>query len=150
MPLGQPGQSQPWRKSAVVPCWPQWSQRRLLGARLGRARWPTGFSAGAEPECRLSADADARIRRLLRPSSCSATIPATKLMMASWLCLPGSLVTGAGLEPASPAWAGALAIKLPWFILPLRCVLVLLDMCRSVTHLGAEPMCRSVTHTDEP
>src|SRR6476619_6979580 len=60
------------------------------------------------------------------------------------------LATGAGLEPASPACTGALAIELPCFILPLHCGLALLDVCPLGTHLGAAPMCPSGAHTDEP
>src|SRR3954465_5193140 len=41
------------------------------------------------------------------------------------------LATGAGLEPASPACTGALAIELPCFILPLHCGLALLVTSRS-------------------
>src|SRR5262249_11212119 len=58
------------------------------------------------------------------------------------------LVTGAGLEPTSPDCSGALAIKLPWLKPSLRLLLVLLDTCRSVIHLGGLPMCRSLIHTD--
>ncbi len=57
------------------------------------------------------------------------------------------LATGAGLEPAPPACAGALAVKLPCIRSSLAPGSGNLDMYASAVHLGFSPMYASTVHT---
>src|SRR5262249_40919568 len=60
------------------------------------------------------------------------------------------LVTGAGLEPAPPACAGALTVKLPCVGSSLAVGDGNLDMSCAVGHLGASSMSCAVGHTALP
>ena len=67
------------------------------------------------------------------------------------LSLPPPIVaTGAGLEPAPPACAGALAVKLPCLIPTAAAGGGNLDMSRGAGHLGLSPMSRGAGHTNRP
>ena len=88
-----------------------------LEAFAGAAVFESLPHAGVRPFARNSAQGGRSITSPL--GSCSGGLGVNQ----------GLLATGAGLEPTSPACTGALAIELPWFILPLHCGLAFLDVC---------------------